>query len=146
MKKRCGETRYFVTAVLIICLCLLVLGMLPAPVEGQHLQTYATTGAYFTFPALSATGQTASIAVNNVIPTKHGVQVNTTGAPAACTYNLEGSLDNTNWTSIINAQACTTSGTLTWDATGIKPVLFVRVNLTALSGGATATPIWVGSK
>lgn len=116
------------------------------PGQTQTLQTYANTGVNYTFPTLSATGTSASIAVNNVIPTKHGMQVNTTGAPAACTYNLEGSLDAVNWTSIINAQACTTSGTLTWDATGIKPVLFVRVNLTALSGGATASAIYVGSK
>lgn len=118
--------------------------VIPAP--AQHLQTGITTGVYYSFPALSATGQSASIAVNNVIPTKHGMQVNTTGAPAACTYNLEGSLDGVSWTSIINAQACTTSGTLVWDSTGIKPVLFVRFNLTALSASSTATAIYVGSK
>lgn len=112
----------------------------------QTLQTYATTGVNFTFPTLSAVATSSSIAVNNVIPTKHGMQVNTTGAPAACIYNLEGSLDGVNWTSIINAQACTTSGTLTWETTGAKPVLFVRFNLTALSGGATASAFYVGSK
>jgi hypothetical protein len=120
--------------------------LLVAPGQSQELQTFANTGVSFTFPTLSATGQTASIAVNNVIPTKHGVQVNTTGSPASCTYNLEGSLDNANWTSIINAQVCTTSGTLTWESTGAKPVRFVRINLTALSASSSATAIYVGSK
>jgi len=145
MKQKLAQAGAEVVAVVVAILIVILCGWF-TDARSQHLQTFATTGVYFTFPALSATGQTASIAVNNVIPAKHGMQVNTTGAPAACTYNLEGSLDGTNWTSIINAQACTTSGTLTWESTGTKPVLFVRVNVTALSGGATATPIYVGSK
>lgn len=135
---------------------LLVLGVVTAfgiellcPIQSAHaqtLQTSMTAGLYYSFPAVSTTGATASISVSSAIPTKHGMQVNTTGAPAACTYNLEGSLDNTNWTPIISGQACTTSGLLAWDTTGLRPVLFVRANVTALSGGATATPIYVGSK
>ena len=133
-------------AVILTAMLIVVLMGWMLPAQSQTLQTSAVSGAYYTFPAIASVTTSPSIAVNNVIPTKHGMQVNTTGAPAACTYSLEGSLDNTNWTAIISAQVCTTSGVLTWEATGTKPVLFVRVNFTALSGGATATATYVGSK
>ena len=98
------------------------------------------------FTPQSTTGASAWIWVGDTSPTKHAVQVDTTGSPASCTYNLEGSLDGTNASSIINAQACTTSGTLTWESSGTKPVLWVRFNLTALSASSTATAYYLGSK
>lgn len=127
-------------------LLLSIVCLLAMPGQAQHLQTGTTAGVYYAFPVLSAAGTSPWIAVNNVIPTKHGMQVNTTGSPASCTYNLEGSADGVNATALLTAQACTTSGTLTWEATGTKPVLFVRVNVTALSAASSVSAIYIGSK
>ena len=51
------------------------------------------------------------------------------GAITSWSVNLEGSLDNVNWTSIITHSS--TIGSTAWSAD--KPVNFIRINVTALS-------------
>jgi hypothetical protein len=61
----------------------------------------------------------------------------TTNGPGTVGIQLEGSLDDTNWELIGSAQT-DTSGMLVYATTAI-PLSFVRINLTALAGGAAPT-------
>ena len=63
-------------------------------------------------------------------------QSTTTGSPTTATLDLEGSLDGTTFSQLGTANHAT-SGTYT--AVVDKPVLYVRLNLTALSGGSSPT-------
>jgi len=58
-----------------------------------------------------------------------------TGSPSAVTLNLEGSLDNTNWTAI-DAQS-TASSKLNHSTSPVPN--FIRANVTGLTGGSTPT-------
>lgn len=119
---------------------LYVLRFIPA-VHAQTKYTGAQHAVAYTFPALSTVTSTPWIWVGDTAPTKHAIAVVTTGAP---TFggNLEGSLDGVTASTIV--AGATTTGTIAWEATGAKPVLYVRYTLTSLSGG-TATPIYLGS-
>jgi hypothetical protein len=122
--------------------------------------TVAPQGRSLTFPAQTATGVTAGVALPfgmhsfdgagavepynttpTTMPTIHTFQLNVTGAPTSCTYQVEGSLDS---------QGAAT-GTF-FDATGPlnctvntivhisgRPLAMIRGNLTALAGGAAPT-------
>jgi hypothetical protein len=111
------------------------------PVHAQTKETGSQHAVTYTFPALSTVTSTPWIWVGDTAPTKHAIVVVTTGAP---TFggNLEGSLDGVTATTIV--AGATTTGTVAWESTGAKPVLYVRYTLTSLSGG-TATPIYLGS-
>lgn len=86
-----------------------------------------------TFTALTAAGTTATLSLPEA-DTKHTTQVVVTGAPASCTVHLEGSLDGTNFFDLSGAQTCTTN--VMFHVVD-KSVLYIRANLTALSGGTS---------
>ena len=107
---------------------LLLLTLATALIAGRaHLSTFA---------AQTAIGATASVDLSKlrVWPDKATVQLNVTGAPTTCTYQVEGSLDNASWFDVSGSQVCTSSLMFHLDA---KPVAYVRGNLTALSGGTS---------
>jgi hypothetical protein len=101
-------------------------------------------GVYLKSETLSATGTTLGYSLAGIQPGLHAVQVITTGSPAACTYDLQGSLDGVNYFAIVSATACTTSGTITW--TVDKPTRWVRFNLATLSASSSATFHYVGTE
>lgn len=109
--------------------------------SAQTKYTGSQHAVSYSFPALSTVTSTPWIWVGDTAPTKHAIVVVTTGSP---TFggNLEGSLDGVTATTIV--AGATTTGTVAWESTGAKPVLYVRYTLTSLSGG-TATPIYLGS-
>ena len=90
--------------------------------------------------AATATGASTSVPVRKIIK-DHTVQTNITGAPSAVTMDLEGSLDGTNWFQL--ATHPFTAGELTATQAMFhvdeKPVRFIRVNLTTLTGGTAPT-------
>jgi len=74
-------------------------------------------------------------------PRNHTVQVEITGAPTSVTVDLEGSLTNGIFVSL--ASYVLTAGDLTAAAAIFhvvdKPVRYIRLNLTNLTGGAAPT-------
>lgn len=111
-------------------------------------------GHYFKFNFLSAVGMTAEIpvAVPSSIsddgarqsytiqraPKTHTVQLDITGGPTTCTFQLEGSLDKEgvvggDFFDLSGPQDCTND--IMFHVTD-RPVAWIRGNLTALSGGA----------
>ena len=98
-----------------------------------------------TFTAQTATGTTASLNLDklNIAPVDATAQLNVTGSPTTCTYQVEGSLDNVTWFDLSGGQTCTSSLMFHLDS---KPVNYIRGNLTALSGGTSpdVTFIYLG--
>jgi hypothetical protein len=96
--------------------------------SAQHSATLGT---------LSATGATAAAHLS-VVAHKHTVAAVPTGSPTGCSVKLEGSLDGTTWFDLSTAQTCTSA--IMFHVVE-KPVLVVRANLTALSGGTAPTVV-----
>ncbi len=92
-----------------------------------------------TWPALTATGTTASQLVQGI--DLHTIQVVVTGSPGSCTANLDGSVDATHWFDLSGGQTCTSN--LMFHVTS-RSVIYVRGNVTALSAAATATITYEG--
>lgn len=90
--------------------------------------------------AVTSTGTSASAVFNKIVK-DHTVQATITGTPTAVTVDLEGSLDNVTFFQL--ATHAFTAGELT--AAGAmfhvtdKAVRFIRLNLTALTGGTAPT-------
>jgi hypothetical protein len=110
-----------------------VLGWI-APAQQQSL---------ITWPVLSSAAVTT--AYNTPGNDKHTLAVVVAGTPAACTVALEGSMDTVTWASLSGNQTCTS--TVMFHVTD-RPVVFVRANLSALSGGTkpTVTITYLGIK
>lgn len=87
-----------------------------------------------TWAALTATGTTTSLATAG--NDKHTLAAIVTGSPTGCSVRLEGSNDGTNYFDLSGAQTCTTS--VMFHVVD-RPVVFVRANVTALSGGTAPT-------
>lgn len=101
------------------------------------LPLFAQGGHSATLGTLAATG--AGTAVNlSVVAHKHTVTAVPTGSPATCTVKLEGSIDGTTWFDLSTAQTCTAAVAF---HVVEKPVLAVRANLTALTGGTSPTVV-----
>ena len=89
---------------------------------------------------LTTAGVTATIMSNCA---NHTVQINTTGAVSACAFQLEGSLDGTNWANLSGTQPCTSTPAMV-HVDG-KSLRTVRINLTSFVGGTNATIYYKGS-
>jgi len=90
------------------------------------------------FAALTAAGQTPAFSVKfgNSYPLHHTLTAAVTGAPSACSFNLEGSLDATVWNDLGSNTDCL--------ATTIihvvnKAVTHVRGDLVTLTAGTSPT-------
>ena len=82
----------------------------------------------------TATGaQPAAAAAGGAPFSTYGLQVKGVGGtPTSWSVTLDGSLDGANWTTLITHNA--TDGSTSWETTG-KPVLFIRVNVAAVTLG-----------
>lgn len=71
----------------------------------------------------------------------HTIQIDITGAPTAITVDLEGSLNNTTWAVLITSPMSAAELTAAVSLSHIedKPVRYIRVNLTTLTGGSSPT-------
>lgn len=91
--------------------------------------------------ALMSTGAQSPINIFSSTPSAiryHRIYWYTQGGPSGCTAKLEGSADSVSWADLIPAQTCTsTGGTVTSVANTTGTINYVRVNLTALSGGTS---------
>jgi hypothetical protein len=85
---------------------------------------------------LSATGTTPT---QKVDANYHTVAVIPSGSPSGCSVRLEGSLDATNWFDVSGAQSCASGSTMFH--VDMKPLDFIRVNLTTLSGGTSPSVV-----
>lgn len=110
-------------------------------------QTSSPSGnRFFDWKAVSATGAVApSITLRASAPAFFTIDAVTTGtAPTTCTFEVESSPDGVNWnagtSSLSGPLSCTAIGVLTTHFQG-KAVRFLRVNLTALTGGDVTTSI-----
>lgn len=88
------------------------------------------------FTAQTATGATSTLALSGVVA-QHTVHLVTTGSPTGCTYRLQGSVDNSVWFNISDADITCTSTITTFYAN--RPSLRIRGNLLTLSGGTAPT-------
>ena len=90
--------------------------------------------------AVTSTGVSASFRINALVKS-HTVQSTITGAPTAVTVDLEGSVDNVSFFQLASDPYqpgdLTAQGAMFHVAD--KPVKFIRVNLTALTGGTSPT-------
>ena len=95
-----------------------------------------------TFAAQTATGVTASLDLDKlrIAPVDATAQLNITGSPTTCTYQVEGSLDNVTWFDLSGGQTCTANLMFHLDS---KPVNYIRGNLTALGGGTSPTVTFI---
>lgn len=120
-----------------------------APAFGVQAQTPAVNqvGVY-TFAPLSSPGSTATslyLADANGAPANFTIDAVTTGtAPTTCTFEVQGSPDGVNWDSGTGSLSgpldCHSAGVLTTSFFG-KPVVYLRVKLTALTGGDGTTRV-----
>lgn len=96
------------------------------------------------YKGLTTTGAMPPVGAPGGVPF-NGYAIQTKGvgaAPTSWTAILEGSLDSTNWTTLISHT--TPDGSTQWVVD--KPVTFVRLNLSALSlGGATAIDVYISA-
>jgi hypothetical protein len=109
-----------------------LLRLFESPVEAQT----AFPGLQKTFTTQTATGATAAgFTQTRGIPVNHTAELIVTGAPATCTYRLQGTRDGTTWFDIsASAITCTTT-TVAFEAN--KPAVNVRGNLVTLTGGTS---------
>lgn len=109
---------------------LLALALFGVTAFGQADQAFTAT--------VTVTGPTTGVRVNAV---NHTLQFNV-GSPATCAIQLEGSLDNVNWSNLSGTQSCMTSTMFHVDG---KPVNYVRANLTIYTGGGSVTIYYRGA-
>ncbi len=64
----------------------------------------------------------------------YGLEVNTTGNPSSALVILEGSIEGTNWVSIV---AISGAGITYQNPVEPRPVKYLRVQLVSLSGGTS---------
>lgn len=126
--------------VAVALLALALLGGMTGSVVSPSVEVEAQVGNYQgihrTFTAQSATGATTGLMMNG-IATNHSIGLIVTGAPATCTYRLQGSRDGTNWFNISATDITCTSTTASNEAN--KPWPRVRGNLLTLTGGTAPT-------
>ena len=108
-----------------------------AIVVGQVAITY-------TFPTISAVGASA-IYTPGGAPLAHTFDATVTGSPASCTIQYEGS----NKAAPVAADMRDLSGPITCTSDVMihivnKPITALRINVTALSGGATVSVRYLG--
>jgi hypothetical protein len=99
-------------------------------------QTVNERAARANFGTFTAAAATNAFDVSYLVPTHHSFAAIVTGAPATCTVQLEGSLDGTNWFALTAATTCTSS---VFASAANYATDYVRLNLTALTGGSSPT-------
>lgn len=90
-----------------------------------------------TFVAQTVVGVTATSGLMRGVPVWHTAELIVTGAPATCTYSLQGSRDGVTWFTISAAPITCTATTVAFESG--KPAVSVRGNLLTLTGGTAPT-------
>lgn len=111
-----------------------LLRLFESPVEAQAGDF---RGYQKTFTTQNATGATASSGLMRGIAINHAIELIVTGAPATCTYRLQGTRDAVTWFNISAADITCTTTTVSFEAN--KPTVQVRGNLLTLTGGTAPT-------
>lgn len=88
-----------------------------------------------TFVTQTAVGATATSGLMRGVPIAHTAELIVTGAPATCTYRLQGSRDGVTWFNLSAADLVCTASTVGFE--NGKPAVTVRGNLLTLTGGTT---------
>jgi hypothetical protein len=123
-----------------------VLALVGVSVLASGLSAQSGSGHWIrrAFNSLAATGATSSlftqISQEGRIPDKHVVIADVTGGPATCTFQLEGSATGSApWIDLSGDQDCSADM-----AVGVinRPFPYVRVNLSALSGGSSPSVVF----
>lgn len=124
---------------------LLVAGYAVAVAQAQTILSSALTYNFATVTSSSTTGQLGNYAVADGLkaprPGNYTIDWTASGtAFSACTFNAQGSSDGVNWYFVDSASpvSCTTSGN---EFVISKPVLFLRINIVALTGGDATSKI-----
>lgn len=115
---------WVVASALLIVTAIAILIPFPGQTQGYN--------AYHQLIA-SVSGADISLQENSVIQ-YHKLAWTVTGAPAGCTVKLEQSADNSAWSDLIANQTCTSNSN---SATVNASNTWVRINVTALSGGSS---------
>ncbi len=118
----------------------------------ERADGYQEPALYLAFPPLTSTtplsNSNSCTLVGTYGITTHSVELQVTGAPATCTFVLEGTngdginflLGIHNWFDLSGAQTCTSS--VLFHVVN-KPVMCIRPRLTALTGGTNpAVRMW----
>lgn len=111
----------------LILACLFLSSLLYSQGNGYNASRIlltSTTGADISLPEQSLIGW-------------HQISWIVTGSPAACTLKLEQSANGSVWTDLIANQTCTSNGSSAISAQILNA--YVRLNVTAFSGGTTPT-------
>lgn len=107
----------------------------------HYAPTEAQVGSFIgyqkTFTAQTTVGATASAGNIRGIAINHTAELIVTGAPATCTYRLQGTRDGVTWFNISAADITCTSTTVAFEAN--KPAVTIRGNLVTLTGGTSPT-------
>jgi len=97
-------------------------------------------GSLVFLSAVTSTGASGAKEFRRLVDS-HALQVTITGAPSAVTVTLEGSLDGTTFSTIgthaMSAGELTATKAMYFDVD--MPVLWVKANLTVLTGGSSPT-------
>jgi hypothetical protein len=91
----------------------------------------------YTWATPTGTGPLGSAVsfVNGPVPSNFTIAYAVTGTPGACTFKVEGSPDNSSWSTLVSSTSCTATGLVTVSGT---PVNYLRINLlTYTASGAT---------
>ena len=126
------------TVVLALVLAVASLFTIPAAAQTATRTSAVSEHDFFataTFNTLSANGSTAVFDVNGIMTT-HTMACVPTGGPTTANVILEGSLDGTNFYTLVTTQACTAFVA----GFGVdKPARYIRATLSGLAGGASPT-------
>jgi hypothetical protein len=126
------------TVLLSLVLAVASIFTLPASAQTATRTSAVSEHDFFataTFNTLSANGSTAVFDIGGIMNT-HTLACLPTGAPTTANVTLDGSLDGTNFYTLVTTQACTAFIA----GFGVdKPARYIRATLTGLAGGTAPT-------
>lgn len=128
------------------CVMLVVFGLaLRHFIKAQSGYNSAQSNVFSAVGACGSTNPNCSVIKQNGSILFHAVTFSPTGSPGACTFSVDSSPDGITWTvgGVITATSCLTAGSVAPNSTAIS-ANFIRLNVTALSGGATVTLNYTG--
>jgi hypothetical protein len=108
------------------------LRLFETPLDAQEFRGY-----HKAFIAQTTTGNTVSSGLMRGVALQHTAELIVTGAPATCTYRLQGTGDGVTWFNVSAADVTCTTSTVAFEAN--KPVMQVRGSLITLTGGTAPT-------
>lgn len=120
-----------------VLLALMMMISVITPTPTVEAQAGDFRGFQKTFTAQTAVGATISSGQMRGVAVWHTIELIVTGAPATCTYRLQGTRDGITWFNISAADITCTATTVSFESG--KPAVQVRGNLLTLTGGTSPT-------